>query len=255
MDQPKAPSRLHLWRFVRGDEPSPAFEQWAYQDPTLQTQLGADLHLALISTDFYDAEAVWSLRERLGSYLRSLPGPRCRCVRLRDRDIVDMGSFNAPAPVFEQDREWSHEDVMDTLAEVRRRGEPRWWLWAARCTACDQAWLVGSEERQNDLYCLRRLDEKELRAIEDEDRWPQDFDSYERLLHLGREAGRRVRFADPLDSSLDCTMADLARARPGIKVGELASLLNLDIDLAAELARRAERQGGVTISFDEQSSG
>jgi hypothetical protein len=243
-----------LWKFVRGDEPPQVFERWAYQEPTLESRLGADLYLELISTDFRNAEAVWSMREQLGSYVRSLPGPRCRCIRLRDLDIVDMGWFRAPAPAFEQDREWSHEDVMDSLAEVRRRGEPHWWLWAARCTACGQAWLVGSEERQNDLFCLRRLDEAELNAIEERDRWPEDFDSYERLLQVGREAGRSVRFADPLDSSIGNTMADLARARPGIKVSALAGLLNLDIELAVELARRASAQSGVRITFDVEGS-
>lgn len=254
MEQSEETAHLRLWRFVRGDESVRALERWAYAEPTLEARLGADLYLELISTDFRDSEAVWSLRERLGSYLRSLPGSGCCCIRLRDLETVDMGLFRAPAPAFEPDREWSHEDVMDTLEEVRRRGEPYWWLWAARCTACGQAWLVGSEERQNDLFCLRRLDEAELRAVEEQGRWPEDFDSYERLLQIGREAGRSVRFVDPLASSLGDTMADLARARPGIKVSELAGLLSIDIDLAVELARRAETQVDVTITFDTEPS-
>ncbi len=252
MNQSDETTRLHLWRFVRGDESARVFEHWAYDEPTLEARLGGDLYLELISADFRDAEAVWSLRDRLGAYVRSLPGPDCRCIRLRDLDIVDMGWFRAPAPAFEQDREWSHEDVMGTLVEVRRRSEPYWWLWAARCTACGQGWLVGSEERQNDIFCLQRLDEAELRTVEEQDRWPKDFDSYERLLQIGRDAGRSARFVDPLDSSLADTMADLARARPGIRVSDLARLLNLDIDLAAELARQAEARADVTITFDTE---
>ena len=213
------------------------------------------MRLDLISTDFGDAEAVRSIRELLGAYLRALPAPACLCIRLRDLDVVDMGSFDAPAPAFEPDREWSHEDVMGTLRRIRSRGEPTWWLWAARCTACGQAWLVGSEERHNDLFCLRRLDEGELRTIEEQDRWPEAFDRYERLLELGREAGRSVRYVDPLDGSHGDTIADLARARPGIRVSELARLLNLEDDVAAELARRAVAKDELSISFDTRPAG
>ncbi len=254
MNQLEADMQLHLWKFVRGDGAPQAFERWIYQQPSLETRLGADLYLEVISTDFQDSEAVWSIRERLGSYVHSLSGAPCCCIRLRDLDVVDMGSFRAPAPAFERDRKWSHEDVMGTLVEIHRRGEPRWWLWAAQCTACGQAWLVGSDERQNDIFCLRRLEQAERNAIEEHDRWPEDFDGYEDLLRIGREAGRGVRFADPLGSSLGDTMADLARARPCIKVSELASLLNLDDDLAVELAHRAEARDGVTITFDVEPS-
>ena len=254
MKQLEAHMERSLWKFVRGDEAAQAFETWLSQEPNLEARLGEHFASELIATDFHDAEAVRSMRESLGSLLRSLPGPRCCCIRLRDLDIVDMGSFRAPAPAFEQGRLWTHEDVMDTLATVRSRGEPHWWLRAARCTACGQAWLVGSEERQNDIFCLRRLDADELHSIKEQDRWPPDFDRYERLLQIGQEAGGSVRWVDPLDSSLGVTIADLARAKPGIKVSELARLLNLDGDLAAEMARRAEAQDGVTISFDTQPS-
>lgn len=139
---------------------------------------------------------------------------------------------------------------MDTFEEVRRRGQPYWWLSASRCTACGQAWLVGAEERVNDLYCLRRLAGSELRAIEGQDRWPEDFDRYERLIRIGRNAGRNFQFIDPLNSSLGDTLTDLARARPGIKVSELAALLNLYYDEAVELARRAVAEADVTVTFD-----
>jgi len=250
MKHPADPIELQLWRFVRGDASLHAFEQWVYGESALERRLGTELHLELIALDFGDQDAVWSMRARLGSFLRSLPGPGCCCIRLWDLDVVDMGTFAPWTPAFEQDREWSHEDVMGTLAEVRRRGDPYWWLWAASCSACGQAWLVGSEERQNDVFCLRRLDENELRRIEEQGRWPDEFDRYEQLLAIGLGAGRSVRFANPLASSLRDTVADLARERPGIAVSELAKLLNLEDDLAHALARRAVDQDQVTISFD-----
>jgi hypothetical protein len=245
-----------LWRFVRGDDEPEDFARWLYQESTLEAQLGEDLYLDLIMSDLRSAHETWSMRERLGAHLRSAPGPPCYCIRLRDLDVVDWGRFAAPAPAFEdrEDRDWSHEDVMDTLEEVGRRGDPHWWLWAARCTACGQGWLVGSEERQNDLFCLRRLDDLEQRAITENGQWPADFDRYERLLELGHELGRSVVFESVMGSSLEVTMADLARERPGIGVRTLARLLNLDIESAIRLARRASRAQGVTIKMDAEPS-
>ena len=140
--------------------------------------------------------------------------------------------------------------AMRTLDEVKKRGEPQWWLWAARCTACGQGWLVASEGRLNDIFCLRRLDDPDLRNLELHDRWPTDFDHYERLLELSREAGHSVRFLDPLSSSLEDTLTLLARQRPGIRTSELAHLLNLDPVLTTELARRATTHSAAQITFD-----
>src|SRR5437763_16691532 len=75
------------------------------------------------------------------------------------------------------------------------------------------------------------------------------IDWYERLLEIGREAGRAWRFAEPMDSSLQFTVTDLARERPGIRVSELASLLNLDPAMANNLARRAVETEEVSITF------
>src|SRR5215470_17349053 len=66
--------------------------------------------------------------------------------------------------------------------------------------------------------------------------WPSDFDRYETLLEIGRAAGHSVRYFDVADSPLLHTIADLARERPGIRVTELAALLNLDTAVTAELA-------------------
>ena len=78
----------------------------------------------------------------------------------------------------------------------RSRGEPWWWLWCGECSRCGQWWLVGQEERQNDVYCLRRLDADEVNELLQNNVWPSDFDRYESLLRLGRDAGVMFRFAD-----------------------------------------------------------
>ncbi|HSN14382.1 MAG TPA: hypothetical protein VLT61_07100, partial [Anaeromyxobacteraceae bacterium] len=61
------------------------------------------------------------------------------------------------------------------------------------------------------------------------------------LLRIGSDTGRRVRFAEPMDSSMVATIADLAKARPGISVQEIARLLGVDIELARALLQKAGR--------------
>jgi hypothetical protein len=52
---------------------------------------------------------------------------------------------------------------------------------------------------------------------------------------------------DPRDSSIVPTIIDLARDRPGIRVSELARLLNLDSRTAEALARDAVHEARVRI--------
>lgn len=143
-----------------------------------------------------------------------------------------------------------HEGVFDTLRQVRRRGMPWWWLGCAECRTCGQVWLIAQEERQNDIFIMRKLDADAGYQLVSNDVWPTDFDRFERLLEIGRDSGHRVNFVDPLgDSSLIDTAGDLAQERPGIRVSELASLLALPPALAAEVARQAVADRGVTITF------
>jgi hypothetical protein len=104
------------------------------------------------------------------------------------------------------------------------------------------------------VFCLRRLNGDEVTALVEANVWPPDFDSYEALLRLGADAGKSVRFADPEQAdSLRWTIADLAKARPGIRVSELVELLNLEIDTARVLAKRAVRDDGAVIEFDQDA--
>jgi hypothetical protein len=163
----------------------------------------------------------------------------CSCATLVDPAVVDMSDTSTTLDLFER---------------IRVRGEPYWWLYASRCTDCGQAWLVAQEERQNDVLLLRRLTQVEVSRLIDDDAWPADFDMYETLLRLGRQAGHRVRWVDPIDdSSLGWTMADLARQRPGISVKELAELLNIDEETAAIVADRTVIDHGVEIRMDRES--
>ena len=158
----------------------------------------------------------------------------CECGRLEDLAIVPMGH---------------HDDVFRTLNTVRTRGMPWWWLYASTCTTCGQTWLVAQEERHNDLFILRRLDPAAKERLLHDGVWLPDFDKYETLLEIGRAAGHSVRYFDVADSPLLHTVSDLAKARPGIKVSELASLLNIDPAVACDLARQVESPSE-RITFD-----
>jgi len=158
----------------------------------------------------------------------------CACPSLKNPAVIDMGDTATSLDLFER---------------IKERGEPYWWLYAARCKSCGTNWLVAQEERQNDVIILRRLNQAELDGVAIRDEWPSDFDHYETLLRLGRATGHTVRWADPIgDSSIEWTMADLARQRPGISVAELAELLDLDKATAAIIADKTRIAHGVSIT-------
>lgn len=227
-----------LWQFVRGDTPAPEFEQWVYGTENLETLLGPEFCLDLISVDFESSKSLNMAKQRLREFLEQQhPDPSCHCIRLSNLAVVDMGN---------------HKGVFGTLEEFSKRGDPFWWLYACQCSQCGADWLIASEERQNDIFCLHRLAPSESKKIRDQDSWPTVFDSYETLLTIGRDAGRSVRFVDPLDSSLRYTIVDLAKERPGISVSELASLLNLDIEIVAKLATLAASDSDVKITMDNR---
>jgi hypothetical protein len=160
---------------------------------------------------------------------------QCKCATLSALAVVDMGQ---------------HEEIFRSLTKIRKRGDPCWWLYASECSACKTLWVVAQEERQNDVFIMRKLDGPAAELLMRDNVWPPDFERYEALLEIGRDYGRAVRFLDIEDSSLPYTMADLARERPGIAVSRLAWLLNLAPDAALDLARKVVAREGVDIALD-----
>lgn len=232
------PFILDIWRFVRGDTEPREFEQWLYaRTNELENRLGAQKALDVLSADYGASAAVANVRKILLVFAAQASlSLSCRCVTLANVAVVEMGSPG---------------DELRTIDERRSRGEPWWWLWCGECSQCGQWWLVAQEERQNDVFCLRRLDAGEVNELLQNNVWPPDFDSYESLLRLGYDAGVTFEFANPEQaSSLRWTIVDLAKAKPGIRVAELASLLNLEPDRARILAERAIRDDGVAIQLD-----
>jgi hypothetical protein len=207
-----------------------------YETTTLEQVLGATFYFDLISTRFGEPEEVDRIRDRLRSFAWANSDLKCRCITVANVAVIDMGR---------------HQAVFSTLDERKKRGEPWWWLDLSVCRVCGQGWLVAQEERQNDVVCMRRLDEQEVAGVIERSAWPSDFDRYETLLRMGVEAGRASTFLDPLgDSSLDWTVADLARDRPGITVSDLCALLNLDREIAEAIATRVVASEGAKIRFD-----
>lgn len=228
-----------LWMFVRGDMSAADFEQWAYSKPMLESCLGEEFYLEVISTDFRDKDAVHAVRKSVRQFAQDSTNLRCQCITLQNLADVEMGG------------DFFFKKVFRTLEEQVRRGDPYWWLSVYECKECGQWWLVAQEERQNDVIFLKRLSPSEGEAVVKSGDWPNDFDKYEDLLRLGQERGHRWQFADPLgDSSLVVSAADLARERPGISVSDLAELLNLSKPLARKVAKQAIEEDRVFIDLE-----
>ncbi len=176
---------------------------------------------------------------------RSNPNESCVCIELPDLAVVLIGA-GPPYRLFEK--------VSETLEAVKSRGEPYEWVSAQRCRQCGQWWLAGTEDWHIDILCLRRLTPEAVERLLSEDIWPSDFDKYATLLRLGKEAGRVggwIEGMDPSLSSIPWTIAYLAREAPGIRLSELAELLNLDVSVAARFAERVVREKGLIITFDK----
>jgi hypothetical protein len=226
-----------IWRFIRGDMKVQDFEQWVYSENNLEKMLGKTLYLETISVNYSDEDALRKIKELLSEYARQTSPLQCKCFQLSDMTVVATGEES--------------KAVFQYMEEVTKRGEPFWWLSLEHCCECNQWWLVASEERHNDVYCLRRLDSQAADEILNKNSWPDCFDRYETLLRLGQHTGISVRFVDPMDSSLAWTISDLAKERPGIAISEIAKLLNLDMDVAKHLARKAVKNEGININLED----
>ena len=146
------PALDDLWRFIRGDADVAAFEQWIYaRTDELESRLGKQAALEVVAANSRSPEAVARVKELLREYAERVSNLECRCVTLPNVALMDMGEESEP--------------VLATIEQRLSRGEPFWWLWCGECTRCGQWWLVAQEERQNDVFCLRRLADGEATAM------------------------------------------------------------------------------------------
>jgi hypothetical protein len=127
------------------------------------------------------------------------------------------------------------ERVFSTLERTRDHGGDQWWLYMSKCSACAQDWLVAQDERIYDNFYLKRISPTDARVAAEDNRWPDDFITYERVLRLGRTLSQPWTFLDPRSSALVWTAEDLLKERPDITVDEIAYLLAIKPKAAARL--------------------
>jgi hypothetical protein len=152
----------------------------------------------------------------------------CACHELAEQEVVPMGFDGLDDRIFA------------TLDKKAAFGEEKWWLSVSRCRVCDQSWLIGSEERIHDNYCLKRINAETYRSIIEQSKWPEDFQLYEQILRLSVEGGAVAMFLDPYGPVLILTAKELIAARPEITVGEIAFALNLDKKQRKKLLKNLE---------------
>jgi hypothetical protein len=227
-----------LWEYVRGDLPQAGFEGIFLSDLSFQSYFGEALWLEIASADYRDDDVIFGIKEKLKSFLHENHPQPCKCLEIRNLDVLDM--FKAA------------DSELKTIERIIDRGNDHWWLYLSECTVCHQYWLVAQEERQNDVFILKRLDAVQGAKILNSNIWPPDFEKYEYLLSIGKEFGHSVRFMDPVGSgSLNATVEDLARENPGIHLSRIASLLNVDAETASVICLNLMKTAGVVINKKE----
>ena len=214
-------------RFIRGDMPAKDFESWVYDTSELSSLFSEDFYLDLISLDYTSTGSVFVIKERLNAEIKDLDKRDCHCHALADLATVSMGQ---------------HEDTFRSLEQKAKYGEPLWWLWLAQCNQCSQFWLVGSDERINDVFVMKRLSVAASERIKNESIWPEDFKKFETLLSIGKEQGHSARFLDPVSPALVCTVVDLRKARPDIEIEEIADLLQVGLAQTKAIVAKANTE-------------
>jgi hypothetical protein len=217
-----------IWEFIRGDLSTYEFENIIYND-SFKECCKDDIYLEIISNDYRNKDSTHKLKEKLKEYQREYRPLECLCIEQPNIAIIDMF------------KEW--EKIFLPINQIVQRGAPYWWLYLSRCSKCYQYWLVAQEER---------LTSAEGEQIISKNNWPTIFDEYESLLKIGKDAGKSVRFIDPINSkSLAYTVEDLAQNKPGIKLSQLAALLNLDMNTALAISQKVIKEKGVKITLNE----
>ena len=214
----------HLWAFARGDTVGTEFEKWFLAQDGLEGPLGKQLHWDLTSSSYADRDEVWRLRQSLARTLEPLKVCECPCIR--DNSAIAMGG------------DFYFEKVFSTLDQVVEYGSEKWWLYISKCGSCGTIWLVAQDDCIYDEFFLKRITAEEL-AQSQTGKWPDQFQTYEQVLVMGRELSTPPRFLDPMAGSLQWAVEDLVRDRPSIEPAEVGNLLGVSNKHAAKLMRKA----------------
>ena len=131
-----------LWSFYRYKVAINEFEKWIYSNKALESEIGNEKYLELITLNYKDKNDVKEIRNIIKILIENFDY-KCSCVKLSSIDIIGMGS--------EQD------SYMDTFTRIKDRGDKYWWLHLSQCSVCKTYWLIAQEERHNDDYHLLKL--------------------------------------------------------------------------------------------------
>lgn len=222
------------WYFIRGDMPVREFENWVYETSELESVFSKEFYMTLISTDYSSTGPVFVLKRELEEEIGGFVKRDCYCHTLPHIAGVGMGE---------------HDDVFKSLDEKAKYGDPLWWLWLAQCSVCEQFWMIGSEERINDVFVMKRLPLSISQQIISESLWPDDFNEFGTLLKIGKECGHSVWFIDPVSPALVYTVIDLAKAKPGIEVREISELLQISLEQARAVVTEAAKDTFIRITL------
>jgi hypothetical protein len=150
-----------LWSYARGDIEDADFEAWLYASPDLESRLGSENYLALLTSDYRDVSA-FARHERV-KQLRELVArcfPRhCVCLSIPNSMSLNLGGEGNPVQV--------HADVL-------ARRTP--WIELAHCRDCGTDWLIGTDTVDDNYYLYRLTPEAAANIIAD-DCWPALFDN------------------------------------------------------------------------------
>lgn len=152
---------LHIiWEFIRGDMTSDVFEQWVYQTPELETQLGKTAYFKLISSDYRDRNKVWEIKNMLREAIAKVSPRTCDCLSWKNNEILPLGDSHV-------------QNLISGYFKKIWRRTP--WLSLSRCNQCGQQWYVGVDTIDDNYYLYRMENEDILRVESNE--WPHVFDN------------------------------------------------------------------------------
>jgi len=172
-------------------------------------------------------------KRKTGNHVRH----NCQCRKLSDLFVIPL--YNC-----------SH--IYKDLETTKERGGDYWWLNVRVCKKCGQFWLAAQEERYNDLFIIKKLNSKQYNRIINQDIWPQTFDKYETLIHIGRNHGyimefynadenNEISYDEEINSTLIDIVEDLVKQRPEISDVEISDLLDIPLIIAQQILAKIRK--------------
>lgn len=229
-------SIIDIWKYLRGDIDSNEFESWLYNNyKEIESELSKDIFSELISCNYKKNEVLKALRHLLVKTFAKY-NYECFCHEKRNVDIVPMAA--------------KEDKFFKTVSKVTNRSENIWWVTLYKCSICNQSLLLGQESRINDIYCIKKVNDKEYFEIVQYNKWPNDFDFYSTLLLLGKKFNYVFKYFDPLNSKeLYYTIIDIANVQTNIRLSKLYIYFNEDFEIIKEISKRAIENEKVIINL------